>query len=502
MAPHFPILQIIVPLLAAPLAAMSLLFGQVRMRHLAWGVTTLSLAIAFFISLALFVQVQSGGTISYALGDWQAPIGIVYIVDSASSFILPLICGIALVATLFAPRLLKDEISLHDQPIFYTLWLLTIAGMLGQVITGDAFNIFVFLEITSLSAYALIALGVGRDRRALPAAFNYLILGTLGATFYVIGIGLLYMLTGTLNLDDLATRLPALADNNAAAAALAFISIGLFLKMALFPLHFWLVPAYGYAPSIVSVLLAATATKVSVYVLIRFLFGVFGVEFDGIATLGSVIILLGVLGALVGTLAAIFERDIKRLLAQSSIAQLGYMAIGIGLMSHAGLTAAFIHLFNHALMKGALFIGLGALGLGLLGTKKARLTLDNIRGAGRAAPITMAGILIGGLALIGVPLTAGFISKLYLIRATIDADLWATTALIALSSVLALVYVWKIVEAAWLQPPTTEIVIGQEKIYHWLPVWIFVAATIGFGIYATPLIEAAQAAASLFVENK
>lgn len=492
MMQHLPILQVIVPLLAAPLAAL------MRPRDWAWGLSLIITALAFAISLALYQQVSDGETLIYALGGWPAPIGIVYVIDAASALVLPIITGISLVVTLAARHLVNAEIDRRDQPLFYTAWLLTIAGMLGQVTTGDAFNIFVFLEISSLSAYALVAMGAGRDRRALPAAFNYLILGTVGATFYVIGLGLLYMLTGTLNLADLAARLPEVESRHSVFTALAFMALGLFLKMALFPLHFWLVPAYSYAPSAVSALMAATATKVSVYVLVRLMFGVFGVDGPNLTDgIGLLIMTLGITSAFVGTLAAIVETDLKRLFAQSSIAQLGYMAIGIGLMNLSGLAAAFIHLFNHALMKGALFLAVGA-----VAAQAGRATMDTIAGAGRQIPITMTAILFGGLALIGVPLTAGFISKLYLIRALIESHLWFLAGLSFISSALALAYVWKIVEAAWLRERPAHAPELRESIGIWGPTWLLVLATLGFGIYASPLVEGAFAAAQIFFEGQ
>ena len=489
MEQHLPILQVILPLLAAPLAAL------LRGRDLAWTLSALVTGGTLLISIALFLEQRaSGTTLVYDIGGWPAPIGIVYVIDAASALVLPVISGLAFVATLAARQLVEAEIDRRDHPLFYAAWLLTIAGMLGQVTTGDAFNIFVFLEISSLSAYALVAMGAGRDRRALPAAFNYLILGTVGATFYVIGVGLLYMMTGTLNLADLAERLPQVETTRAAFTAMAFIALGLFLKMALFPLHFWLVPAYAHAPSAVSALMAATATKVSVYVLIRLIFGVFGVDFPGLAdAIGLLVLTLGIVGAFVGTLAAIVETDLKKLFAQSSIAQLGYMAIGIGAMSATGLAAAFIHLFNHALMKGALFLAVG-----LIAAQAGRATMGTIQGAGRQIPITMTAILVGGLALIGVPLTAGFISKLYLVRALIELDYWMLAFLTFVSSALALAYVWKIIEAAWLKERPADAPHLRETPMGYLPAWLMVIATIGFGVYATPLVDASFAAANVF----
>ena len=490
MSQHLPILQVILPLLAAPIAAM------LRKRDLAWELSLLVTGAAFLISLALFSEQRAlGETLIYELGGWPAPLGIVYVIDAASALVLPVITGLAFVTTLAARQLVAAEIDGRDHALFYAAWLLTIAGMLGQVTTGDAFNIFVFLEISSLSAYALVAMGAGRDRRALPAAFNYLILGTVGATFYVIGVGLLYMLTGTLNLADLAERLPQVEATRASFTAMAFIALGLFLKMALFPLHFWLVPAYAHAPSAVSALMAATATKVSVYVLIRLIFGVFGVDFPGLAdAVGLLVLTLGITGAFVGTLAAIVETDLKKLFAQSSIAQLGYMAIGIGAMSATGLAAAFIHLFNHALMKGALFLAVG-----MIAAQAGRATMGTIQGAGRQIPITMTAILFGGLALIGVPLTAGFISKLYLIRALAELDYWLLAGLTFISSALALAYVWKIIEVAWLKERPADAPELTESFVQYAPAWVMVIATIGFGVYATPLVEAAYEAAYIFI---
>ena len=485
MLAHAPILQIIIPLLAAPLIVL------LRQRDLAWIVAVAATALSFLFSARLFLQVAATGEpIIYEIGAWPAPIGIIYVIDSANALVMPLIAGIAFIVTLVGRGMIEAEVDARDHTLFFSAWMLTIAGMLGQVATNDAFNIFVFLEISSLSAYALVAMGAGRDARALPAAFNYLILGTIGATFYVIGIGLLYMLTGTLNIGDLAARLPEIGDTHTGFAALAFIALGLFLKIALFPLHFWLTPAYSFAPSAVSALMAATATKVSVYVLIRLLFGVFGLNFPGMDEVGTLLLWLGVAGAFAGTLAAIWETDLKRLFAQSSIAQLGYMAIGMGLMSSAGLAATFIHLINHALMKGAIFLALGGLAMHV-----GRVTMSSIAGVGRQAPLTVAALLFGGLALIGVPLTAGFISKLYLIRAQLDQQLYVIALLTVISSVLALVYVWKIIEAAYMQDRPKDAVVIRETPAMWVGAWILVIATIYFGVQAESLVDAAFRAA-------
>ena len=229
--------------------------------------------------------------------------------------------------------------------------------------TGDAFNLFVFLEISALAAVTLVAMGGNQDRRALIAAYNYLVIGAIGATFYVIGVGFSYAVTGTLNMADLAIRLPQAEAETAVFVAFAFMIGGILVKAAVFPVHIWLPAAYGYAPSAVSTLLAAVATKAAIYVLARVLFTVFaGYEATSEIVLTWVVMPLSIAAIFVGTILAIRENDLKVLLAQSSIAQIGYITLGFSLATGSGIAAGFIHIANHALIKGGLFMAVGALG--------------------------------------------------------------------------------------------------------------------------------------------
>ena len=247
---------------------------------------------------------------SYAIGNWPPPWGIEYRVDTLSAFVLVLIAGMAVVVLPFARRSIGAEIAERQHYLFYTMFLLCLSGLLGMTITGDVFNVFVFLEISSLSTYVLIAMG--RDRRALLAGYQYLIMGTIGATFIVIGIGLLYLMTGTLNMVDLAQRLPALQGTRPVLAALAFITVGLALKLALFPLHQWLPNAYTFAPSAVAAFLAATATKVAIYVLLRFYYSVFGQpQVFGPLPTAQLLLLLALAGMFAASTMAIFQTDLK-----------------------------------------------------------------------------------------------------------------------------------------------------------------------------------------------
>ena len=353
LSEHLPVLVVIVPLMAAPLCV---LLDHPRA---AWRAALVAALVSLAFAIGLLLQVSGGAVISYHLGGWAPPWGIEYRIDLLAAFVLLLVTAMARLVLMFARRSVEQEIPTERTTRFYAAFLLALTGLLGIVVTGDLFNVFVFLEISSLSSYALISMG--RDRRALTAAFQYLVMGTIGATFILIGIGFLYMMTGTLNMADLAARLPAVADTRTVLAAFAFLTVGIGLKLALFPLHLWLPNAYTYAPSVVTAFLAATATKVAVYVLLRFMFTIFGAEF-ALETMpfNTILLVLGIAGILSASMVAIFQDNVKRMLAYSSVAQIGYMVLGIGLATTAGLTAGIVHLFNHALMKGALFLALGA----------------------------------------------------------------------------------------------------------------------------------------------
>ncbi len=485
---HLPILQILVPLLAAPVCMF------IRHPQVVWVWTLAIVWLCLPMSVALLLQVLDQGVIVYELGDWAAPWGIEYRVDSLNAFILVIVTMIASVVVPYGRTLVDSEIPASRIYLFYAMFLLCITGLLGIAITGDAFNLFVFLEISSLSTYVLVSLG--KDRRALTAAYRYLIMGTIGATFYIIGVGLLYMATGSLNIVDLGKLVPAMADHRTIQAALAFLTVGLALKAALFPLHMWLPNAYAFAPSVVTVFLAATATKVAVYAFIRVIFGIFG-DIDVLALLPVryLLMLLAVAAMFAGSAVAIYQNDAKRLLAYSSIAQIGYMILGISMDSVTGVAAGIVHLFNHALMKGGLFMALGAILY-----KTGSVDLRDMTGMGRRMPFTMAAFVVGGLSLIGVPLTAGFVSKWYLIQAALEAGWWPLAVLIVLSSLLAVIYVWRIVEIAYFQPG------GQlPKIYDraplklLIPMWVLTGATIYFGIDATTTMDIAYTAAKALV---
>lgn len=471
--PQLPALLVVLPLLAAALVAL------LRRGGPAFALTLAVCWILPFIAGALLWQVLANGPISYHIGGWEPPWGIEYRVDVLSAFVLVLVSAVGAVIMPFAWRSVAFEIPEERLAWFYCMYLLCLTGLLGIAITGDAFNAFVFLEVSSLASYVLIALG--RDRRALLAAFQYLIMGTIGATFYIIGVGLLYLLTGSLNMMDIAARLGAAAPEQmpAIVAALGFITVGISLKLALFPLHAWLPNAYAYAPSWVTVFLSATATKVAIYLLIRFYFSVFGVaiELDALPVT-DIIVVLSVAAMFIASIVAVFETDLKRMLAYSSVAQIGYITLGIGLANQAGLTGGLVHVVNHALMKAALFLAVGAIFY-----RACPVQIKDLAGIGRKMPLTMAAFTVACFGLVGTPGTSGFVSKWYLAVGALDKGWWWLVFLIVGSSLIALAYVGRILEAAWLREPSAAIAHASDPpLSMLLPLIALAAATIYFGI--------------------
>jgi len=481
---NLPVLQIVIPLMSAPICVI------LRRRRLVIAFAIAVCWVTFGMSIALMERVLAEGVVSYQLGGWAAPWGIEYRVDALSAFMLVFVSGIGAVVMTYAPRSLAAEIAPGRHYLLCTIYLLSLTGLLGISITGDLFNLFVFLEISALSSYTLISMA-GR-REALPAAFQYLVMGTIGATFVLIGIGLMYMTTGTLNMVDMAARLPTEFGVRTVLVAFGFLTVGISLKMALFPLHAWLPNSYTYAPSVVSAFLAATATKVSVYIFLRFVFSVFGTDFAfGARALGTILMPLAIVGIFVASTVAIFQNDIKRMLAYSSVAQIGYMTLGISFATVTGLTAGIVHLFNHALMKGGLFMAMGCFMLRLESTD-----LDDLRGIGRSMPITTAAFVVGGLGLIGVPITVGFISKWYLIQAALEQGWWWVAGLVLLSSLLAVAYVWRVVEAAYFKEPLDpDREVSEAPLSMLIPMWVLIGATLVFGLLTTRSAGVAQRAA-------
>lgn len=497
---QLPALGILAPLLCAALVVV------IFHRGFAIRATQLVCVFVFYATVSLYLQAQSQAEpIVYYMGGWLPPYGINLHLDLLNTLVGMLLGLIAMCASFFIPQSTAVEIDDEKVPFFCSAFLLCLSGLLGITYSGDAFNIFVFLEISSLASYTLIA--IGRDRRALTAAFQYLIMGTIGATFILIGIGFLYAMTGTLNITDIHDRLAGLDNSNTVRTAFSFLTVGIALKAAVFPLHLWLNNAYSYAPSVVTAFIAATATKVSVYLFFRFFFTLFGYEHSfSSVQLNWILIPLSILGIAFGTYKAFFLSNVKSILASSSVAHVGYMTLGIGIATQTSLAGSMVHMFNHGLMKGLLFLSIA----GFMLTAQGSL-LHQIQGLGRRYPLLGVGMSIGGLSLIGVPLTAGFTGKLLLLQAAAESGYYFILAFILLASVGALFYTWRFLSAIWFgematlradaqsQPDPLPWTYSPLNLLALIGLVIMIVANLYFGIFTEQTIFVADKAAELLI---
>lgn len=486
---HLPAILVVAPLICAPLAVLMM------SRGLAWVIATVASTFAFLCAVLLTQQVMGGHTVDYAMGGWPAPYGIALQVDALSAIMLLVVSGASTLALLAGFKSIEQQIQLHRQPLFFGAWLLALSGLLGILVTADAFNVFVFMEISSLASYVLVA--GGPNRKALPAVFKYLVMGTIGATFYLIGVGLIYLMTGTLNLADMELRIADVADQRPILVAAGFITIGLALKAAVFPMHVWLPNAYTYAPHAVTAFIAACSTKVAIYVLLRFDFFVFQQNLSGHdVQFGNYLMPLAVAGILVGALVAVRETDLKRLFAWSSVGQIGYIVLAASLVSSAGLTSAVSHLLNHALAKGALFLSVLALTLHYSTTHFTQLA-----GFGRRHPVIAGCIVVSGLSLVGVPGTAGFISKWLLINALLEKGALGVglIAVVIVSSLLAVAYLWRIVELAYFSEATHDTEQNSTPLITLIVVILAAGLNIFMGIYPHLTLALANESAQILL---
>ena len=478
MIEHFPILLIVIGFFGAFFTP---IIGMIR-KELCSPWATFITMLQFLISIFLLYNVITAGNISYWLGGWQPPWGIEYAVDILNAFVLVIVAGVCFSVSIYSRKSLDFEVPGKEMPL-YTLYILLSTGMLGIVVTGDIFNLYVFIEIASLAAYALIALG---DRHSLMASFNYMIMGTISASFILLGIGYLYVMTGSLNMADLSSLLPSLYGRPVLLVAIALLVVGLSIKTALFPLHTWLPDAYTHAPSAISALLAGTFTKVGIYALIRVMFTVISPSYviETVPVM-SMLAWIAAVGILAGSVLAIAQYDIKRMLAYSSVSQIGYIVLGIGMANNIALTGGILHILSHSLMKVGFFMVAGAI-IYRTGIRN----IYQLKGMGKKMPFTMAAFVIGALSMIGIPPTIGFASKFYLAWGALEAGKWIFVVVILLSSLLTAVYFWRIFENVYFGVHETEEIKKDEApLSMLLPIVAFAAITLLLGLFASLPIE-------------
>jgi len=485
MSEHSPALLVTIPLLTS-----FFISGAGWLRPvLCFPLAVAALGCSLLVSLGMLTAVASSGPISYQLGGWPPPWGIYYRVDHLNALVLAVVSVVGFVNLFAARPTVEKEFPERAGP-FYTLYVLFVTGLLGMVVTGDAFNLYVLLEIAAITGYALIALGKGR---APLSSLNYIFMGTIGACFYLLGVGYLYIVTGSLNMEDIARLLPPLYGSKVVTVAFVIMMVGIWLKMGFFPLHGWLPNAYTYAPSPVSSLAAPLMTKVMIYVMIRMVLTVFTVDYAfGVLGLNEAVVWLAVIAIGAGSLMALAEKDVKRMLTFIVVAEVGYMVGGFWLGNRPGFTGAVLHIVNDALMTLCLFLAVGN-----IVHAKGDSRWESLPGLFRTMPWTMGALVVGALSIIGVPPTCGFFSKWYLLLGAIQGGHYGFLAALLFSSLVSVVLFFRIFEIGYFEPSGSSHgpshdeggpVVREAPLGMLVPLWVTALGLVLVGLYTGEIV--------------
>jgi multicomponent Na+:H+ antiporter subunit D len=451
-------------------------------RNWCWPVALIALSAMSLTSLAALKQTIDLGPIRYPLSGWLPPIGIEWRLDGFSGLAMVLISLVALAAVVYAGPGVRTALA-PKVAHFYTLVMLLISALTGMVMAADLFNLFVFLEVAALTGYALVAVGGGL---AMLAAFRYLILGTIGASFYLLGVGYLYASTGTLNMADLAQKLPGLLESKAVLTGLVFIIIGLGIKMALVPLHGWLPDAYAHAPEAISPLLASLITKVALVALARIIFWIWGAEvvWDEVPFM-VYLAWIGAIATLAGAFLALSEQNIRRTFAYGGISHVGLVVMGISLGNLTGFAGGIFYLMTDAVMQLGLFFVAGAMA-SYYGVRELA-DLAHLRGR---MPWMTTTLIVTALSMVGIPPTGGFFGKWYILMGALEMKNYAAVGVIILGTVLTLVYFARILEKMFVEARKAPGQNGFEA--PWEMRFGMGAVAVGlvlFGIFSDPVIS-------------
>lgn len=482
---QLPILILAIPLLSAFVISV----GTAKSKMAAYLIVVAAMAGSVLAASGTLIQIlQTSSPIHYQLGDWKPPYGIELVIDHLSGMVLVMISVVALLTAIYSFRPVREDTPdrVHH---YYTLYALLVSGLLGMVATGDAFNLYVLLEISALSSYALLARG---RVLAYYSTFKYIMMGTIGACFYLLGVGYLYIKTGSLNMADLSVLLNTGEMHQSVSIKIGFVLmiIGIMIKMAFFPMHGWLPNAYTYASTTSSCLIAPLMTKVSVYIMIRLMFSVFSVDYI-FKTLqyDQVIMVIACIAIAVGSISALAQTDLKRMLCYIIVAEVGYMVGGVWLANENGLTGAVYHILADGMMTSCLFMTVGAIIF-----KTGQSSLEAMRNIFRKMPVTSIVFLVAAFSIIGIPPTCGFFSKWYLISGAIAASQWLFVVALLFSSLINAFIFFRIIEIGFFPPfdkeaHSHEVVVADAPITMMIPMVITAISLILIGIYTNEIVS-------------
>lgn len=477
---NYPALIILCPLVAALL---SLLVSKIH-KQLGQIVVFIAITASLIMSVLLLIQVAKTGPVNYHMGNYDMPLGIEFAIDTVNGCLLVLINAISFLTVIFSNGF---DIS-HEQYSggFYAVMSLLVTGLLGMTATGDVFNLYVFLEISSLSAYCLIAMG---GDKGVIAAFRYMIIGTTAATIYLVGVGVLYANTGTLNMADMAQILNSGEYDDAILIAMCCFIVTFGIKLAHFPFHGWQPSVHTYAEAGSKPIIAGVMFKVPGYALFRYLYCVFGPDFKYFDYILVVIGILAVSGMLYGSIRAIGQKDIRKMFAYSSVTQMSYITLGFAIGNPIALAGSFLHIIGHAFMKGGLFAASG-----VLKHKYGIVKLEDYGRVYKQMPFTSTLMTIAALSMVGIPPTIGFFSKWYLGVGAAQRGLWIYLAVLVISSLLNAVYFFRLIEKIFIQKDSGrqehgEIRQGEKDLSIAIPLIIFFSAIVLLGLFNVKIVN-------------
>ncbi|HML03265.1 MAG TPA: NADH-quinone oxidoreductase subunit M [Candidatus Bathyarchaeia archaeon] len=455
------------------------LLAKKNRQNLCGAYVSLGLLISGIALYSLFLTVFSGSVVGNLTSVTAG-----FRIDMLSVFMAAISIGLGLLVTVYS---IKDMENDTRTMLYYTLLTAMISGMVGVAFAGDLFTLYVFWELMCVSSYVLVAFRK-TEWEPIEAGLKYLIMSAAGSATLLLGMSLLYGMTGTLNFQSLAAALTGARQNAWLSLSFLLILIGFGVKASIVPLHTWLPDTYSAAPTPISALLSGAVTETGVYALARTLFSAF-LAFQ--VQWGLVLAVLSIITMTLGNITALMQKDIKRLLAYSSIAQIGYMLVGIAVGTQLGLTGTFLQILNHALMKGTAFLCAGAI-IYRIGTRQ----LGEMGGIGRKMPLTAVGLAISLFALTGIPPLNGFVGELTLLTSAVQANMsWLGIAII-LNSILSAGYYLQVIRVL-VEPASSEKLekVKEAPLIMLVPICIMTVLIILFGVYPDPVLVLARKAA-------
>jgi multicomponent Na+:H+ antiporter subunit D len=435
------VLAVVVPIFGAMIS----LIAGLRFDRSGWIVAALTCLGQLATAVVILATVVQQGKQRYELAGFSPPEGIELVADGLSAPVMVLVATVSLAVVVYARQ------AGPRGNAFYTVYLLLAGGLAGVTLTGDIFNMYVFLEITGLAAYALVASGDSTE--SAVAGLKYLILGTIGASLFLLGAGYAFIATGTLNMVDLSEQLAAAGySSRLVLGAFGLLVTGLLVKVALFPVHTWQPGAYSNAPDSVSVYISALVSTVAAYAVARVLYTVFTPDFFAANPIAqTALVYAAAISIIAGSVLAVLQRDLKRMLAYSSVSQFGMVVAGFALLSESAAVGGVIHLIGHAVLKGGLFAAVG-----VVAAQTGARSIDEYAGLASRAPLSAGLVAVLGLSLVGVPPSVGFVGKFYIAVGAVETGTWPIAAVILVSTVLTLAYFARVIERMYFAQPAAE----------------------------------------------